>query len=83
MVDVLCIMNAERQRQHEDKKMETLFTGRVYDHYGETVQEYTGINADALEQKILEDYAGDYDVSGYAVIIDDVQVQEIIVESFR
>jgi hypothetical protein len=76
-------MNAERQRQHEDKKMETLFTGRVYDHYGETVQEYTGINADALEQKILEDYAGDYDVSGYAVIIDDVQVQEIIVESFR
>lgn len=53
MVDALCIMNAERQRQHEDKKMETLFTGRVYDHYGETVQEYTGINADALEQKYL------------------------------
>ena len=60
--------------------MSNTYTGRVYDSYGEIIDEMEGHSVEEVEQTILDNWTGCVEAKGYAVLNDDDGSEEAIEE---
>ena len=58
----------------------TTYTGRVYDSYGEIIDEMEGHSVEAVENHILSHWTGCVEAKGYAVLNDDDGSEEAVEE---
>jgi hypothetical protein len=58
----------------------TTYTGRVYDSYGEIIDETEGSSVEGVERDILEKWTGCVEAKGYAVLNDDDGSEEAVEE---
>jgi hypothetical protein len=58
----------------------TTYTGRVYDSYGEILEETEGYSVEAVEQDILDKWTGCVEAKGYVVLSDDDGSEEAVEE---
>lgn len=58
----------------------TTYTGRVYDCYGEILEETEGYSVEEVEQDILDKWTGCVEAKGYAVLNDDGMEEEAIAD---
>ena len=58
----------------------TTYTGRVYDSYGEILEETEGYSVEAVEQDILDKWTGCVEAKAYAVLNDDDGSEEAVEE---
>ena len=67
-------------RKERKEKMTNTYTGRVYDSYGEILEETEGYSVEAVEQDILDKWTGCVEAKGYAVLNDDDGSEEAVAE---
>ena len=60
--------------------MSNTYTGRVYDSYGEIIDEMEGHSVEEVEQTILDNWTGCVEAKGYAVLNDDDGSEEAVEE---
>ena len=58
----------------------TTYTGRVYDSYGEIIDEMEGHSVEAVELDILDKWTGCVEAKGYVVLSDDDGSEEAVEE---
>jgi hypothetical protein len=58
----------------------TTYTGRVYDSYGEIIDEMEGHSVEAVELDILDKWTGCVEAKAYAVLSDDDGSEEAVEE---
>ena len=60
--------------------MSNTYTGRVYDSYGEIIDEMEGHSVEEVEQTIMDNWTGCVEAKGYAVLNDDDGSEEAVEE---
>ena len=58
--------------------MSNTYTGRVYDTYGEMIEETEGYSVEAVEQDILDKWTGCIEAASYVVLNDDDGSEEAV-----
>ena len=72
-------MTSENDKNRK-KQMSSTYTGRVYDSFGEIIDETEGYSVEAVEQDILDKWTGCIEAKGYAVLNDDDGSEEAVEE---
>ena len=72
-------MTSENDNNGREKMSDT-YTGRVYDCYGEILEETEGYSVEGVEQDILDKWTGCVEAKGYAVLNDDDGSEEAVEE---
>jgi hypothetical protein len=72
-------MTSENDKNRREK-MSNTYTGRVYDTYGEIIDEMEGHSVEAVENHILSHWTGCVEAKGYAVLNDDDGSEEAVEE---
>ena len=65
---------------NKETKMSNTYTGRVYDTYGEMIEETEGYSVEAVEQDILDKWTGCVEAKGYAILNDEDGSEEAVEE---
>ena len=73
-------MTSENDSNRREKMSNTTYTGRVYDSYGEILEETEGHSVEAVEQDMLDKWTGCIEAKGYAVLNDDDGSEEAVEE---
>ena len=72
-------MTSENDKNGREK-MSNTYTGRVYDTYGEIIDETEGHSVEGVEQDILDKWTGCVEAKAYAVLNDDDGSEEAVEE---
>ena len=72
-------MTSENDKNRREK-MSNTYTGRVYDTYGEIIDEMEGHSVEAVENHILSHWTGCVEAKGYAILNDEDGSEEAVEE---